>query len=367
MARSVDEINEIRKEYSDIDIDTYFEPMPITEDQKEERKKTAEDLWWVLLLLFALIRESIESGDLDYAFIYDTFRDSYADVVSKYAETDDYINEYVNQFTQRTLDTTWDNLDVTNPDSYWTSNKRSIEIAVNEANTIHNYKELQNAIEEGKTHKIWKAELTKATRKDHEEMNGKKIPIKDYFQFPDCKMLMPHDEVNGTAKQTVNCRCSLRFEGKDYYEENYGVRREEKDSLIRPKGIFEKEPNFKNQNNEEGIGRWLYDNFGGDIVLREDRNIDNQLNPDYLWNGKLWDLKSPTSPHISTVRKRVKHGIEQIALNPGGVIIDLSNSILGEEDILKIIKDMESGSITINAGTKFIVKKGEEFSIWRKI
>lgn len=212
------ELNNIQTEYEEYDIDTYFDPMDITEEQKEERKEAAEELWWVFLLLFALINASLEDGDLDYAFIYETFKDSFGDIVYKYSREDDYTRQYVNSFSQQTLDTTWNHIDFENPDSYWTSDRRAVVIAVNEANTILNYEELMKAIEEGNTHKTWVAEIDRKTRKDHLEMNGTTIPIRDFFIFPDCEMLMPHDELNGTAAQIVNCRCSTKYHGKSEYQ-----------------------------------------------------------------------------------------------------------------------------------------------------
>lgn len=220
MARTIDEINDIKAEYSDIDIDTYFEPMPITEEQKEERKKTAEDLWWVLLLLFALIRESIESGNLDYAFIYDTFRDSYADAVSKYAELDDYINLYINKFTRDTLDTTWENLDISNPDSFWTSNRRAIGIAANQANVILNYEDLLRAIREGKNCKVWHTQRDNKVRKEHALLEGKKVGILDFYLVGESLLQFPCDEVHcSNVKDTAGCRCYAKAEYDPKYKD----------------------------------------------------------------------------------------------------------------------------------------------------
>ena len=101
--RATDELNNITTEYVEYDIDSYFDVMDIEEEQKEERKKAAEDIWWLLLLIFSLIRTSIEDGDLDYAFILDTFAESYREVVEKYARADDYTNEYIDKFTRNTF------------------------------------------------------------------------------------------------------------------------------------------------------------------------------------------------------------------------------------------------------------------------
>lgn len=208
MTRGIEQLNNITTEYEKVDIDTYFEPMDITEEQKKERKDAAEDLWWVLLLLFALIRESIESGDLDYAFIYDTFRDSYADAVSKYAELDDYINLYINKFTRDTLDTTWENLDISNPDSFWTSNRRAIGIAVNQANVILNYEDLLRAIREGKNCKVWHTQRDNKVRKEHALLEGKKVGILDFFQVGESLLQFACDELHcSNVRDIANCRC----------------------------------------------------------------------------------------------------------------------------------------------------------------
>ena len=208
----IDELNTFTSEESEpISIDTYFDGMDISEEQKEERKSAANDLWWALLLLFATIKAGIEDGDLDYAYLNSMFGGMVEDIVEKYSRKDDYTNAYIRKVPQEIIDTTWDHLDFAKPDSYWTSGKRAVGVAVNEANSILNYEDLQKAIDDGMTHKTWKAEIDPKTRDDHRYMNGKTIPIREYFVFPDCKMLVPHDEVNGTAAQTVNCRCSVGY------------------------------------------------------------------------------------------------------------------------------------------------------------
>lgn len=218
MTRGIEQLNNITTEYEVVDIDTYFEPMDITKEQKEERKDAAEDLWWVLLLLFALIRESIESGDLDYMFIYETFKDSYTDVVSKYANIDDYMTEYVQSFTQKTLDTTWENIDISNPDSYWLSSERAIGIAVNQANVILNYEDLLRAIQDGKNVKVWHTQRDNRVRKEHSILEGKKIGILDFFKVGESLLMFPCDEVHcNNVRDTAGCRCYAKAEYDSKY------------------------------------------------------------------------------------------------------------------------------------------------------
>ena len=222
--KTIDELNSITTEYEEVDIDTYFEPMDITEEQKEERKKAAEDLWWVLLLMFGLIKQSIEDGDLDYAFIYETFKESYTDVVSKYADLDGYIDLYIDKFTRNTLDTTWKNIDLAQPDSFWTSNRRAVGIAVNQANVILNYEDLLRAIREGKNVKVWHTQRDNRVRKDHALLEGKKVGILDFFVVGDSLLQFPCDEVHcNNVRDIANCRCYCRAE----YDPKYKMATEE--------------------------------------------------------------------------------------------------------------------------------------------
>ena len=216
--RNIDELNVIPKE--NISIDTYFDKMDITKEQKEERQKTAEDLWWVLLLFFAMFRGSIEDGDLDYDILLAWFLDAYTAVVTQYMRQNEYMEEYLRTVPQNIMDTTWKHADYANPDDYWTSEERAVAIAVNEANSIQNYEDFLTAIEEGKTHKTWIAEIDRKTRDEHRDMNGVTIPIEEYFQFSDCEMLVPHDEVNGTARQCSNCRCSIKYKPESGTQDN---------------------------------------------------------------------------------------------------------------------------------------------------
>lgn len=46
------------------------------------------------------------------------------------------------------------------------------------------------------------------SRDTHIAMDGVEVDQDDYFIFPDCAMLYPHDAANGTAGEIINCCCS---------------------------------------------------------------------------------------------------------------------------------------------------------------
>lgn len=217
MTLGIDEVNTISIEE---EIKEYFSVMDITKKQKEEREEAAKDLFPIFLFLFALLGYA-EEYDLPYEYVLMQFRMQFGSVAYQYY---DDAEEYIDFLTKQVLEATLkDNSTLTLKDGeHWVSPERALELSENEANSLLNYQELKNAIQQGKTHKTWVTERDNRVRDDHRKMDGKTIPIMDYFHFPDCDMLCPHDVVNGTAKQNSGCRCSLRYstnkEGKTDFE-----------------------------------------------------------------------------------------------------------------------------------------------------
>ena len=60
-------------------------------------------------------------------------------------------------------------------------------------------------------------------------------------------------------------------------------------------------------------------------------------NPDYRWNGKLWDLKTPSK--IKNLGKLVQKGLSQIFTSPGGLIIDVSGLKEPQEKIERAVEE----------------------------
>lgn len=59
--------------------------------------------------------------------------------------------------------------------------------------------------------------------------------------------------------------------------------------------------------------------------------------PDYKWNDKFWDLKTCSSEKACD--SAIRHGLKQIACNPGGIILDYRSF---DADINKIVKNAKS-------------------------
>lgn len=203
----IDEINQGSFDYARY-IEDYFEPMDITEEQKDERKKASRDFRDFLLFLFTLLAVQDEFSSIDWAYFEAQFVIEFERNALKYARDTELLQEFIRKKAEDFTNITREHY---GEDSYWTSDERATFEAVNDANAVLGYEELDEAIENGYKYKVWKTELDNKVRKDHRSMEGKKVKIDDYFVLPDCMMLMPHDDVNGTEKQVSNCRCSLKY------------------------------------------------------------------------------------------------------------------------------------------------------------
>lgn len=71
---------------------------------------------------------------------------------------------------------------------------------------------------------------------------------------------------------------------------------------------------------------WLCRTFGGDIKLLAESKAQGNKTPDFLWNGRCWELKGVTSKN--SIDRAVREAAKQIQANPGGIILDISGNDL---------------------------------------
>ena len=132
-------------------------------------------------------------------------------------------------------------------------------------------------------------------------------------------------------------------------------------------GKFEIDPrvNREKRSDDIAMAEWLYNEFGGDIkVLGEEHDETGKKNPDFLWNGRLWDLKTPDQPTFNAINKRQQTGIRQIRRNPGGIIMDLNKCGASLEDAEIAVANRMYTSADFAADV-IILHKGNEYKILR--
>lgn len=210
----IDELNNLipyDNKISDIDkwLDEFYEVMPISDDRKERRKSIAKQLREAMLFLFALMYTMAENNSWNYDIALSAFREEFRNVIVNYVKIDLFMENYIQEFTQKYLDVTIEHLSKDDA-SFFVSDDRATIGGANESNSIIGYEELEEAIEDGSTMKRWRTQRDNRVRHTHREMEGKTIPIDDYFIVGGSALLYPGDP-EGEEKEIAGCRCALEY------------------------------------------------------------------------------------------------------------------------------------------------------------
>lgn len=138
---------------------------------------------------------------------------------------------------------------------------------------------------------------------------------------------------------------------KDYFKE----------SLPGVGSIQAEDAYYKKNNHDVEIenSRWILEKFGGNIRLITEPEVRRMA--DYEWDGTYWELKSPEGSGKRTISNQFNSALEQIKLNPGGMILetkdlqlDLSKEKLVKECADEMIKKRFPGDVIIKNKSKLI-------------
>lgn len=204
-----DELNIIQ--YSDKEVDAYlddfFLPMELPFTEKEKRKDAAKDFRDVLLPLLLTIVYSVESELIDWEYLRLRMISEFGNVAKKYARDDEFIRDFVEKASNDFIDVTRRHI---GDGGRWLSDDRALEDSANYSNMTIGYEELQEAIESGKTKKMWVSQKDGRVRHTHRVADGQTVPIKGYFKVGNSLLAYPTDP-EGEPEEVVNCRCHLSY------------------------------------------------------------------------------------------------------------------------------------------------------------
>ena len=185
---------------------TYFGDMPITREQAEEREEMAKTIEEAVRHYLLLILLSVGTGVVMYEYAEERLRD---ELRENNIGTEDYRSRYAKELTRSTMA----NLGI----PWFFSEDRAIWNAENEANTVSNHDDFQEAKERGFTRKRWMGMNDSRERATHLKKNFEVIPIDEYFHVGAAELLYPKDifSENSTGadhpEEIINCRCGLVY------------------------------------------------------------------------------------------------------------------------------------------------------------
>ena len=188
-------------------IEEYFKPMRINEEEREQRKQASRDFRDYLLTLFLLIGIQSEYIAVNWTVIEEEMRIEFERAALRYANNSQMLRDYIADKASEFVRITKENID---KGEYWVSDARATYEAVNEANEVFGIGEYQDAVESGMKYKTWRGMMDSRERKSHVKMEGKKIPIEDFFVLDKGIMLHPSDFEHCPA-ESYGCRCVAKY------------------------------------------------------------------------------------------------------------------------------------------------------------
>lgn len=136
-------------------------------------------------------------------------------------------------------------------------------------------------------------------------------------------------------------------------------------NLKRKEGTFENRTGSdKKHNRERAVAKWLYEKFGGDIIVLDESGLKPMEKvTDFLWNNECWELKSPSSYNAISSRGKDAFEKEFNLRNKKlhGIIFDIEeNTNMTTEGIIKVVKSRINESaigkidVLIKQGNKLV-------------
>ena len=168
--------------------------------------------------------------------------------------------------------------------------------------------------------------------------------------------LSPQERERLAENQRISEKDIALPDGVKNITEEFLKAKDEKQSSV----IYEEGLNIVKQSEEIKIAEWAADKFGGKIELLKDSG--EGLSPDYRWDGRLWDLKTPTGGK-NAIDQRIRHGVNQINNNPGGIIVDLSKNPMNAKEAERIT--LEMAAKRAKSEMNVIIKRDKGFSVYR--
>ena len=190
--------------------DQFFGEMDLSAEQKAKRKKTAREIEEFMILALVSMYYAEESGTYDLGPVMKHISDSYRELLVKLAIP---LTAFFEASHPETVAAEIVTATMNHPDDpYFYSEDRAMLIAENEANSIYNDSEYQDAILTGKTRKVWHAIMDNRTRETHRDVNGTDLPIDVPFEVGESLMLFCRDLSLGAGpEEIVNCRCTTLY------------------------------------------------------------------------------------------------------------------------------------------------------------
>lgn len=217
--KSFDELNEIVGYKRSMPYEEYFDTGILTEEEKEQRVRLAEEMDDKLKPIFLyMLYCLLDDVTIDYEYVESQLRVGYEEALDDVGyQIDDAVRERIIKFAENTRTISEKHIsplpNMSNADLYYMSDDRIMAIAENQSQISSEYQELVDAILNGASYHEWVTMRDAKVREAHKKVDGAVLPIEEPFIVDGYRMVAPGDTVTDDAPEELvaGCRCHARY------------------------------------------------------------------------------------------------------------------------------------------------------------
>lgn len=206
-----DELNQLVGHKISEPYEEYFDPMRISDEQKQRRIDFAKEIEIVIvgMLMSFFYDEQYETSNYDE--IYARAIREYLEVATAFVIIDDYMRGHA-EFLIADAIATMERHREKDDYPWYFSEDRAMAMSENDSNTVIGHDELEEAVSEGMRYKTWHTIMDGRERDSHAEVNELTIPIDEPFELPGGMLMCPGDDSMGASdEELANCRCACSY------------------------------------------------------------------------------------------------------------------------------------------------------------
>lgn len=202
-----DELNQLVPKQN-IPMEQYFGEMGLTNEQERKRLDLAERLEEEFIDILAWVFYTAQNRAVSESVVEERFREalinSTDEEVMNLSRTEEIIDTVAKEVAKTTVDR--------RNTPFFLSEERAYLLAEDNANTLFNYYDFEQALSQNKSMKQWFTILDGRERQTHNLADGMIAVVEQPFEVGDSLLMFPKDTSLGASpEEIIGCRCSVRY------------------------------------------------------------------------------------------------------------------------------------------------------------
>jgi len=202
-----DELNQLVPKQN-IPMEQYFGEMGLTNEQERKRLDLAERLEEEFIDILAWVFYTAQNRAVSESVVEERFREallnSTDEEVMNLSRTEEIIDTVAKEVAKTTVDR--------RNTPFFLSEERAYLLAEDNANTLFNYYDFEQALSQNKSMKQWLTILDGRERQTHNLADGMIAVVEQPFEVGDSLLMFPKDTSLGASpEEIIGCRCSVRY------------------------------------------------------------------------------------------------------------------------------------------------------------